>query len=864
MALSCLIPLLLIPSLVSGAAMPSQQGEVSQQAQQMADDAMKALQARIDQLNAALAKATAEKLQVQQTVAQLAAAVKDKAALLAQAKDEAKAATEAKNAMVAVAKNMAAELAKNADVVKKAKAAADAALKAVATAKATLDNAKKKAAASPTKANTDALAKAQKDYDAKLATSQTASANLATANSAYTTTVADKAAADKAVAVETASEKALLKQASVAESEFNGLTKQKASADKQAAEKEAAEKAATSMASAARIAADRAASSMITTVTTTGLSSTATVTSTTNTNNTSGNSSSSTSSSSSSSAILGSAIFNDDKYNYQVGINDCGPPNDVSCTDAPTTSTGRLSRYVIPNGGRCAGAVAPECAGGGITSVECASACANMVNCTFWQHFPPPQATLCTNCGVCFLYKATDPAPKCQTAMVFAGGINRLEANASRLGRPCTVKQPPPPSPPPSPSPPPASPSPPPVSPSPPPPSPPPPTPSLPTVLWNDNKYPGVGGTTCTPPLDIPCTDNCTDTSGLSGRYVVPNGGRCATGTSPRCYGNAVLRRQCCAACTNSTSCSFWQHYIPSSLSCSNCGICYLYKPSDAQPTCETRTIVTSNGTRTYVNASTLGRPCPYTHHDPHFRGAHGTRFEFNGAPEKTYCLLTDSSLHVNMKMRGYYDTRTIGASLLRNGLAVRTWIRELGFVWSADGVEHSFRLAARNGKSDKRDNGFLSLIEFDGRVLPSLEPSESYNLDGGLAFVFKGYEQEGGGFFDVDSYSLRIGDKLAMDIKLRPAHPLLQTPDDAQVHLNVNFKHVSRSSSVHGIMGQTYREGRTERAIDYAMLSRLLRTPFSADGENGKGFLDGKAADYETSGVLSTDCGFSAFSKAM
>ncbi|GJP79167.1 hypothetical protein CLOP_g9408 [Closterium sp. NIES-67] len=385
------------------------------------------------------------------------------------------------------------------------------------------------------------------------------------------------------------------------------------------------------------------------------------------------------------------------------------------------------------------------------------------------------------------------------------------------------------------------------------------------TILWNDNKYPGVGATTCTPPLDIPCTDNCTDNSGLQGRYVIPNGGRCATGTTPRCYGNAVLRRQCCAACTNSTSCSFWQHYIPSSLSCSNCGICYLYKPSDAQPTCETKTVTTTlNGTRTYVNASTLGRPCPYTHHDPHFRGAHGTRFEFNGAPEKTYCLLTDSSLHVNMKMRGYYDTRTIGASLLRNGLAVRTWIRELGFVWSADGVEHSFRLAARNGKSDKRDNGFLSLVEFDGRVLPSLEPGESYNLDGGLAFVFKGYEQEGGGFFDVDSYSLRIGDKLAMDIKLRPAHPLLQTPDDAQVHLNVNFKHVSRSSSVHGIMGQTYREGRTERAIDYAMLSRLLRTPFSADGDNGKGFLDGKAADYETSGVLSTDCGFSAFSKAM
>ncbi|CAI5512411.1 unnamed protein product [Closterium sp. Naga37s-1] len=805
MALGCLITLLLVPSLVSGAAMPSQGGDASQQAQQMADDAAKALQARIDQLNAALAKVTAEKLQVQKTVAQLAEVVKNKAAALSQAKDAASAATKAKIAAIANANAKAAELAKNADIVKKAKAAADAAGKATAKAQAALESAKKKAASSPTKANTGALATAQKDYDAKFAASQTALASLASANSAFSTTAADKAAADKAAADATARERVSLKQASVAEADLNDASKQKRSADKLAAEKEAAEKAATSMASAARIAADRAASSMITTVTTTGLSSTATVTSTTNTNNTSTGSTSTSTSSTSSSSILGSAVFNDDKYNHAVGLNDCGPPNDVTCSDAPTTSTGRLSRYVIPNGGRCAGAVAPVCAGGGITSADCATACANMVNCTFWQHFPPPEATQCTNCGVCFLYQPTDPAPKCQTSMIFAGGINRLEAN-----------------------------------------------------------YPGTGVTTCTAPLDIPCTDNCTDNSGLNGRYFIPNGGRCATGTTPRCFGNAVLRRQCCAACTNSTACSFWQHYIPSSLSCSNCGICYLYKPTDAQPTCETRTVVVNGATRTLVNASTLGRPCPYTKHDPHFRGAHGTRFEFNGAPEKSYCLLTDSSLHVNMKMRGYYDTRTIGASLLRNGLAVRTWIRELGFVWSVDGVEHSFRLAARNGKSDKRDNGFLSLIEFDGRVLPSLEPGESYNLDGGLAFVFKGYEQEGGGFFDVDAYSLRIGDKLAMDIKLRPAHPLLQTPDDAQVHLNVNFKHVSRSPSVHGIMGQTYREGRAERAIDYAMLSRLLRTPFSADGDNGQGFLDGKSSDYETSGVLATDCGYSAFSKAV
>eukprot|EP00475_Leptophrys_vorax_P042761 TRINITY_DN805_c0_g1_i3.p1 TRINITY_DN805_c0_g1~~TRINITY_DN805_c0_g1_i3.p1 ORF type:complete len:685 (+),score=57.71 TRINITY_DN805_c0_g1_i3:420-2474(+) len=382
------------------------------------------------------------------------------------------------------------------------------------------------------------------------------------------------------------------------------------------------------------------------------------------------------------------------------------------------------------------------------------------------------------------------------------------------------------------------------------------------TILWNDDKYPAVQVNDCTPPENITCSQNCTNTSGKGGHYVLPNRGRCigVLSTDPyKCVGNSISLQQCCNFCTNSTTCSYFQHYIPPSPACSGCGVCFTWKPGQA-PQCVKDQVLTPP--RLNANASTVGKPCPYTKHDPHFRGAHGTRFEFNGAPEKSYCLITDRDLHVNMKMRGYYDTRTIGASLLRNGLAVRTWIREMGFVWrGADGVEHSFRLASRNGKSDKRDNGFLALIEFDGRVLPALEPGESYQLDGGLEFTFNGYETEGGGFFDVDAYSLRIGTQLVMDVKLRPAHPLLQTPDDSQVHLNVNFRHIGRSPAIHGIMGQTYRAGRKERAIDYSMLSRLLHTPFSADGDNGKGFIDGKASDYETTSVLATDCGFSAFS---
>ncbi|GJP39164.1 hypothetical protein CLOM_g23557 [Closterium sp. NIES-68] len=115
-----------------------------------------------------------------------------------------------------------------------------------------------------------------------------------------------------------------------------------------------------------------------------------------------------------------------------------------------------------------------------------------------------------------------------------------------------------------------------------------------------------------------------------------------------------------------------------------------------------------NNGYRIKYNCSRVGGSCPYTKNDPHFQGAQGTRFEFNGAPEKTFCLLTDRNIHVNMQMRGYYDSRTVGATVLRNGKAVRTWIRALGFVWRAAAVEaeHKFRLVARAGKQQERGDG--------------------------------------------------------------------------------------------------------------------------------------------------------------
>ena len=256
-----------------------------------------------------------------------------------------------------------------------------------------------------------------------------------------------------------------------------------------------------------------------------------------------------------------------------------------------------------------------------------------------------------------------------------------------------------------------------------------------------------------------------------------------------------------------------------------------------------------------------IGRNCPTGKNDPHFQGADGTRFEFNGIPDRSFCLLTDKSYHVNMKMHGYYDSRTVGASILHNGKAVRTWIRELGVVYkSAEGQEHKLHLAARAGTQQERGEGYLASAELDGEALPvkGMQEGESLELPGGLTLTFVGVDKKG--LYVMDRYSVKLSGSLELDLRLRAAHPMLQTESDAEVHFNVAFESVERSESVHGVMGQTYREERRARTMDYRALASLLHRPVAADGESGVGYLDGKVDDYVTSDVLSTDCRYSAF----
>ena len=53
-----------------------------------------------------------------------------------------------------------------------------------------------------------------------------------------------------------------------------------------------------------------------------------------------------------------------------------------------------------------------------------------------------------------------------------------------------------------------------------------------------------------------------------------------------------------------------------------------------------------------------------------------GTPYDFNGELDQSFCLVSDKDVHVNMRLEGYFDNRTAGATILKNGKALRTWAK--------------------------------------------------------------------------------------------------------------------------------------------------------------------------------------------
>ncbi|GJP45743.1 hypothetical protein CLOM_g5090, partial [Closterium sp. NIES-68] len=256
---------------------------------------------------------------------------------------------------------------------------------------------------------------------------------------------------------------------------------------------------------------------------------------------------------------------------------------------------------------------------------------------------------------------------------------------------------------------------------------------------------------------------------------------------------------------------------------------------------------------------------------DPHLTGAHGTHYDFTGRLDKSFCLFSDRQFHVNMLLNGYQGAPpALPASAAANktkeaSTELHTWIKELGVVWmTPDGANHTLRMVARKGKQQERGNaGFLSLIEIDGKATAPPSVGESIATESGLVVTKIAEEKEGK--FDVDQFQVRVLGLGELDVRVRVAHPLLQTPTEAEAHFNVELSDVKMTSAVHGVLGQTFRSTKEQlqRAIRYSHLAALLGHPVDVDKAEGKGFLDGEVEDYISSSIVSADCKYASYGPA-
>eukprot|EP01018_Ginkgo_biloba_P022018 Gb_08582 [translate_table: standard] len=230
---------------------------------------------------------------------------------------------------------------------------------------------------------------------------------------------------------------------------------------------------------------------------------------------------------------------------------------------------------------------------------------------------------------------------------------------------------------------------------------------------------------------------------------------------------------------------------------------------------------------------------------DPHFTGWDGVHFDFTGEPDSVYCMISDPTLHINMKLEGTKET-----------VPQRTWIKSLGILfWT-----HRIILTAAKG-SDLTHNGFsfLHTIEVDGEVIHLKEGENYRSSDGQIVISYDHYRSHK--LLPSDHYTIYLRDIAEVRVSAGPEIPDLRTEAEAFIHLSVEMEDAVLSSKVHGVLGQTYLNAKGRlHGNSYRTRWNDLLLAQQVDGSNGDGYLDGSVSDYISSGLLYSDCHFSRF----
>lgn len=292
--------------------------------------------------------------------------------------------------------------------------------------------------------------------------------------------------------------------------------------------------------------------------------------------------------------------------------------------------------------------------------------------------------------------------------------------------------------------------------------------------------------------------------------------------------------------------CSHWSWNGDSDCYLFGCGVCGSSKSFSKDARFGSKKYVSGGGPGLrYCSGGVKG--------DPHFHGADDSNFDFTGVPGTSYCLISDSHIHVNAHYGGRYDRWGNETS------KPLTWIRQIGILWG----HHTVKLAVREGARWEYDHGYMASMEVDGEPVSLAQEGDSLTSAGGAIRIRWVAAKRRDADDLVDVYEVNVGDVLLVRLTLRPEVAILRTSTDAVVHFDVEFPMADLSEGVHGVLGQTYRSDHKGRISHQALEHDDVLGVDVVKGRNAEGFLDGEVEDYASTSLLKADCKVARFVRA-
>ncbi|XP_072957803.1 uncharacterized protein [Typha angustifolia] len=253
-------------------------------------------------------------------------------------------------------------------------------------------------------------------------------------------------------------------------------------------------------------------------------------------------------------------------------------------------------------------------------------------------------------------------------------------------------------------------------------------------------------------------------------------------------------------------------------------GKCYGI-PLKCPPACPNLCEVDCKICKPYCDCDKPGAVCQ----DPRFIGGDGITFYFHGRKDKDFCLITDPDIHINAHFIGKKSSK--GRDF--------TWVQSLGLLFGPHQLYIEAKKVAKWYQSD--DN---MKIQFNGADIKILTEDGETWLSPDKEVAIKRVGDENGivaevvGLFKMRA---RVVPITAEESRLHGYD--IKDGVDCFAHLELSFKFSSLSSSVNGVLGQTYALGYRSRVKMGAPMPTM-----------------GGADKFASSHLFATDCAVSQF----